>query len=229
MKIYLTEIENADHSEFLEKALPLLSNERREKTLSYKNESDRVTSAAAELLLGFAVDEQMMSGGSLFTDAPEERGVHLRPISWHKLTAGETGFAYTYDKTDSGKPFFSEPGAPFFSISHTANVAVVVISDAPVGIDIEGDRSVNESLVRKAFSESDAGFILAGADEDEQRDRFLRGWTLKESYVKMRGDSVFKETPVLFEGEKIAPALLEECIVVEETYERYRIAAMRAR
>ena len=68
MKIYITKVEKADFEEFLEVSIPLLTEERREKTRNYKNDSDRVTSAAAELLLSFAIDEQVMSGSSLFTD-----------------------------------------------------------------------------------------------------------------------------------------------------------------
>lgn len=228
MKIYITKVENADFVEFLNAAIPLLTQERRERILNYKNHSDKVTGAAAELLLGFAIDEQIMSGDSLFTDKEPQRGVTLRPVKWRKLTAGASGLAYTITWSDKGKPVFAEPGAPYFSISHTDNIAAVVISDAPVGIDIEGKNSINEALVKKAFSESDAEWILSADDEESRSRRFLRAWTLKESYVKMLGESIFSdEIPVLFKNEEISDKLLEGCIAVEETYERYYIAAVR--
>ena len=228
MKIYITKVENADFDEFLGEAMPLLTEERREKTANYKNESDKVTSAAAELLLAFAIDEQLMSGASLFTDREPDRGVTLRPVKWRKLTAGAPGIAYTITWSDKGKPVFAEPGAPYFSISHTDNLAVVVISDSPVGIDIEGKRAVSEAMIKKAFSESDAAWILSAEDEELRQQRFLRAWTIKESYVKMLGESIFSgNMPDIFSEGEISANLLNKCAVVEETYDKYNIAAVR--
>ena len=230
MKIYITKVEYSDFGEFLEKAVPLLTEERRERIAEYKDECSKVTSAAAELLLSFAIEDQMMSGNSLFTDKDRERGATLRPVVWRKLTTGAPGLAYTFTWSDKGKPVFAEPGAPYFSISHTANLAVVVISDAPVGTDIEGNREVNEAVVRRAFAPSDAEWILSAQDGETREARFLRGWTLKESYVKMRGETVFSdEVPVLFDKGELSGELLNECLVVEETYDRYNIAAVRQR
>jgi len=228
MRIYITKVENADFTEFLAEAMPLLTDERREKTANYKNESDKVTSAAAELLLAFAIDEQLMSGTSLFTGGDNERGATLRPVKWRKLTAGSPGLTYTMTWSDKGKPVFAEPGAPYFSISHTDNLAAVVLSDVPVGIDIEGKRSVSDAMIKKAFSEADASWILSAEDEESRQQRFLRAWTLKESYVKMLGESVFSENvPDIFKNGEISDELLGKCLIVEETYDKYSIAAVR--
>ena len=230
MKIYITKVENADFRDFLNKAMPLLTDDRRERISYYKDECSKATSAAAELLLGFAIEDQVMSGNSLFTEHEKQgdRGVTLRPVTWPKLTAGSPGLAYTFTWSDKGKPVFAEPGAPYFSISHSGNLAVVVISDAPVGIDIEGGRTVNESVVRKAFAPEDAEWILSGQSDEIRTERFLRGWTLKESYAKMKGDSVFSDDiPVFFKNGGLSDELMDECIVVEETYDRYNIAAVR--
>ena len=230
MKIYITKVENADFDEFLDKAIPMLTEERRERISEYKDKCSKVTSAAAELLLSFAIEDRMMSGNSLFTGSESERKATLRPVVWRKLTAGAPGLAYTFTWSDKGKPVFAEPGAPYFSISHTANLAVVVISDGPVGIDIEGNREAKEAVVRKAFAAPDADWILSGEDEEVRAARFLRGWTLKESYVKMQGDGIFSEdVPVLFKDGELSSGLLEKCFVVEETYDRYYIAAVRRR
>ena len=230
MKIYITKVENSDFREFLNKAMPLLTDDRRERIAYYKDDCSKVTSAAAELLLSFAIEDQVMSGNSSFSDQEKQglKGATLRPVTWPKLTAGAPGLTYTITWSDKGKPVFAEPGAPYFSISHSGNIAVVVISDAPVGIDIESGRTVNESVVRKAFAPSDVEWILSGEDEETRTERFLRGWTLKESYSKMKGDSVFSDDiPVFFKNGGLSEELLSECIVVEETYDRYNIAAVR--
>ncbi len=227
MKIYITNVERSDHKEFMDKALPIITEERRERIRNYKSDSNKVTSAAAELLLWFAVEDQVMSDRPACADNGE-RGVKLRPVSWRKLTAGFLGHEYTFTWSDKGKPVFAEPGAPYFSITHTDNIAAVVISDAPVGIDIEGETDVKPLVVRKAFTPSDSGWILSAEDDETRESRFLRCWTLKESYVKMLGESVFSGAgPVLFKDGGLSDELLKECVVVEERYGRYYVAAVR--
>ncbi len=76
----------------------------------------------------------------------------------------------------SGKPFF--PGRPevHFSLSHTKGACLAVLSDAPVGCDIELVRPVSGSAVRRVCT----------AEELESLD-FFSLWTLKEAYFKLHG------------------------------------------
>ena len=65
MKIYITEVENADFKEFLDLALHLVSLDRLSKINELKNEVDKVASASAELLLSFAAEAYLFEKTSL--------------------------------------------------------------------------------------------------------------------------------------------------------------------
>ncbi len=232
MKIYITEIETADREEFLDKALPLLSEERRKKTGTFFTKEEKVTSAAAELLLGFAIDEYLM-GKKDPNGQHEEQGVRLRPVTWRKLVSGDLDLPYTMAYGEHGKPYFTEEGAPEFNISHSGNVITLVINDKPSGIDIEKRRDVSDALIKKAFSQNDAKWIYNGKNDEEIRIRFLRAWTIKEAYHKMLGESVFsgKGPEDIFDlatGE-LSEKIISDCKVVEEMYDRYIITVISRR
>ncbi len=230
MKIYITEVENADFDEFLELALPLVSLNRLSKINDFKNDVDRVASASAELLLSFAAEEYLFEKTSLdnLISGKTREGVTFRPVSWRKLTGGYLGLPYTVEEGKNGKPGFKEEGAPFFNISHTDNVTVVAISDRSVGIDIEGKRNATKCMVKKAFGTDDAEWIESASSSEERDERFLRAWTLKEAYLKMKGEKLFSEKAPerLFENGDVSDDIKRECNVVEEKYDRYVITAI---
>ena len=161
MKIYITEVENADFGEFLDLALHLVSLDRLSKINELKNEVDKVASASAELLLSFAAEEYLFEKTSFdnLISGKISEGVTFRPVSWRKLTGGYLGLPYTVVEGKNGKPEFKEEGSPFFNISHTDNVTVVAVSDRPVGIDIEGKRGVEKYTMNKAFGCDDAAWM----------------------------------------------------------------------
>jgi len=83
------------------------------------------------------------------------------------------------EKTANGKPFF--PGRPdiHFSLSHTKTHVLCAISDTPVGCDIEcADRKI--SLRAQKF--------FCSSSELELFDP-LDLWVLKESYIKVFGET----------------------------------------
>ena len=93
MKIYITEVENADFNEFLNLALHLVSLDRLSKINELKNEVDKVASASAELLLSFAAEEYLFEKTSFdnLISGKTSEGVTFRPVSWRKLTGGYLG------------------------------------------------------------------------------------------------------------------------------------------
>ena len=237
MKIYITKIEPADRDEFLDKAVPLLSEERRRKTESFLSKEDKVTSAAAELLLGFAVYEYLLGkkGDNIDVfsrkDIRENTRVLLRPVVWRKLISGDLALPYTISYKEKGKPYFVEDGSPEFNLSHSGNVVTLAVSNMPVGIDVEKKRNISGAVIKKAFSENDIEWIYSGKNDDEVRNRFLRAWTLKEAYQKMQGESVFtgELTKDLFNGDtgEISERIINDCTVFEEMYDMYTITAIR--
>lgn len=83
----------------------------------------------------------------------------------------------------------------FYSISHSGNYVICVLSDRRVGIDIENKfRSVFseakndrlEKIAKKCLTMGEE-IHFYNCDEDEKADTMMRFWTRKESYSKALG------------------------------------------
>lgn len=106
--------------------------------------------------------------------------------------AGFSGADIGY--TEAGKPFVTG-GKSYFNITHTDEIALCAISDREVGIDVEGERSFGDSLIRYTFSEdeirlADAIAKRLGKSVSSKTDLdrvFVRFWTIKESLMKWSG------------------------------------------
>ena len=75
-------------------------------------------------------------------------------------------------KDAGGRPFLPEWPGLFLSLSHTAGAAVLALSDAPVGVDVERLRAIPPRLGRD----------FAGGEET-----FWRRWTAAEAAAKREG------------------------------------------
>jgi 4'-phosphopantetheinyl transferase len=75
-----------------------------------------------------------------------------------------------------------------FNLSHTEGlVGCVIARSADCGIDVQSLRCVEyRDLVARVLAPIEYAAWLA-LDEEDQRDRFLEIWTLKEAYLKGRG------------------------------------------
>ena len=77
-----------------------------------------------------------------------------------------------------GKPYLAN--GPHFSLSHSASLAAVLISNQPCGVDIEKiDNNVGVKLAERCLCANEQG-----------RD-FFECWTKKECLVKLDGRSLF--------------------------------------
>lgn len=130
----------------------LMSENRRRKLAEPALPDERRRSIAAELALVFGM-------------AREQNG-KASPVEWTK------GFR--------GKPFLPE-GCLHFSLSHASDAAVCAIADAPVGVDIERQRSISRGLRRK---------LLAPSETDAPDELLLWKWVAKESYLKLTGEGL---------------------------------------
>ncbi|MCI8281640.1 MAG: 4'-phosphopantetheinyl transferase superfamily protein [Lachnospiraceae bacterium] len=87
-----------------------------------------------------------------------------------------------------GKPVLKH-GPVQFSISHCKGMAVCVLSPFALGADTEGPRRVTEALIDRVCCEKESRYVKEyGCRYKAQR--FLRLWTLKESYLKMTGEGL---------------------------------------
>ena len=81
-----------------------------------------------------------------------------------------------------GKPYLKNIDK-YFSISHTKNISVCVISDKEIGVDIEYLR-YNELVMKRMFNEKEIDLIKSSKNKEEM---FTIIWTIKESYSKLLG------------------------------------------
>lgn len=94
-----------------------------------------------------------------------------------------------------GKPSLKTQIEPSleFSVSHTRGIAMcAVASDSPLGVDVEHDRRVENPLeiARRFFAPAEAE-ELERLSAEQRGGAFLDLWTLRESFVKARGVSLF--------------------------------------
>lgn len=144
-------------------ALLLLPEQRREQALSFKFEAGRRQSVAAYLLLCEGLSR--------------EYGFTKPPV---------------FEYGEHGKPFIKTPpgyesSLSFFNLSHCREAAICVLSDRPVGVDIESIREFRESLARYTMNESELHQIL---QSDTPAEAFIRLWTMKEATLKRSGEGI---------------------------------------
>ncbi len=86
-----------------------------------------------------------------------------------------------------GKPSFGDAFPLHFNLSHSGAGAALAISDAPVGIDLEGhDGRRWEELSQRFFSPEEQAFLNAQPVEARPK-TFILLWTCKESLYKYIG------------------------------------------
>lgn len=110
--------------------------------------------------------------------------------------AGVPPEAWRFGQEKSGKPFVSGP-APIpalgFNLSNAVGLVACAVAASParVGIDVEPlDRTADLlDLAGRYFAAHEVN-VLRQLPPERQREAFLRFWTLKESYLKARGEGL---------------------------------------
>ncbi|WP_379935326.1 4'-phosphopantetheinyl transferase family protein [Maribacter chungangensis] len=107
------------------------------------------------------------------------------------------------------KPYLPSHPKVFFNVSHTNKYALIAISDALVGVDVEKiDREYDYSeVVPTVFNDTDSHKIAFAVDKPYT---FFKLWTRKEAVVKATGKGIgenFKEIPAS-DGKHILPSAL---------------------
>jgi 4'-phosphopantetheinyl transferase len=102
--------------------------------------------------------------------------------------------AFQFQQNKYGKPRILEPaGVPLqFNLSHTTGmVACALTSRCDIGVDVEDrERSVTSmTLARRFFAPAEVA-ALESEPAEQQTAAFMQFWTLKEAYVKARGQGL---------------------------------------
>ncbi len=142
----------------LEKIYGELSEQRKQKINNIKNQNQKLLSAAAELALNKAV----------------------------KAWFPDTSIPINYKYDENGKPYLCDKNA-YISLSHSGELAVCVISEREVGVDIQEIKKVKQGISERFFSEKDIKYINNSPDKNRA---FFEVWVKNEARVKLTGKGI---------------------------------------
>ena len=159
-------------------ALPLLSEQRREQCLRFKYELGRKTCAAAYLLLCEGLSK--------------EYGIREAPV---------------FEYGEHGKPYIAGRPNIHFNMSHCKQAAICVISDKPVGVDVESIRPSKASLISYTMNEKEQEIIRNAKNPDLE---FTRLWTMKEALLKLSGEGITNQLKDVLDDTKVFKTVINE-------------------
>lgn len=164
LNLYYANIDVFEDKAIYEYALNRVDKKRREKVQRCKNKIDKKRSLLAGLLLRQGL---------------EELGYSFETLE--------------FSVTETGKPYVKSDVSIQFSISHAGDYVCCILSDEPVGVDIESSKKtiflpqkkeVLVSMAKKCLSDREWECFWYG----QERERiFLEYWTKKEAYSKCKG------------------------------------------
>jgi 4'-phosphopantetheinyl transferase len=97
-----------------------------------------------------------------------------------KVCNGDWSYLNHIQYNNFGKPFIK--GIPFFNISHTQDLAVVLTSEsAEIGIDVELIQNIDIFEFRNVFNEEEYKYV------ESDTSLFFDYWTKKEAVLKAKG------------------------------------------
>jgi len=100
-----------------------------------------------------------------------------------------------------GKPFIPDRPDIQFNLSHCQKAIAVVVSDKPVGLDVESFRRFSDGLLYKAMNESEIAEIVASESPEEV---FAAYWTRKEAVFKLIGTGITDDLHSILTEKKTA-------------------------
>lgn len=133
-----------------------------------------------------------------------EQGQRLCVLAYQLL---KEGLRQEYGTTDNPIFDYNEHGKPsivghpeiFFNVSHCKEAAICVISDKPVGVDVECIREFKDSLVNYTMNDEERTEIAASATPEAT---FIRFWTMKEATAKLVGTGITHDVKSLINPTK---------------------------
>lgn len=158
-KLYLFNQYEDITEEFIFRALPFLPEERRIRALRYRRKIDRDNCVITYLMLCYGLRECF----------------------------GIKSFAMAYG--EYGKPYLPDYPDVHFNISHCDKGCAVVVSDFPVGVDIQDVHPFSWAVANRVCSEQELSKL------EKSRDRgilFTEMWVIKECLGKTAGMGIYK-------------------------------------
>lgn len=123
-------------------------------------------------------------------EAKKQQGIAADLLLYHAVKSILPNYSGQLDivVNEFGKPFFKNIALDF-SLSHSERHIVCVVSDSPVGIDVESKAKYRQDLSERFFC---ADEISALRNSDNKDYDFARIWTAKESALKCIGTGIHR-------------------------------------
>lgn len=201
IKTYIMSVKALSDEKIFKAACEKLDTGRLEKVKKAQRAEDKILRAGAGLLLQYAVQKSpvfdcketvVQGGGKLCCDevTVDEVMKGIREPIEFRFTYGLHGKPYLKDNPSDSM------GDLFFSLSHSGDYVLCVLSPKEVGADIqripeeEGKKTKREeSIAERFFTKQERTWYLNG-QEEERRERFYRIWAGKEAYMKWTGNGL---------------------------------------
>lgn len=145
----------------LDAALKQISSQRRDQALKFKHEEGQRLCVMAYILLKRLLQE--------------EYGIEDNPV---------------FEYNEHGKPSIAGYPDIHFNLSHCKEAVACVVSNRPVGIDVEVIREYKESLVHYTMNEKEVHEVETATDPAIA---FIRLWTMKEATLKLDGKGIIDD------------------------------------
>ena len=143
---------------FLESVVALLSEERCAKMMRLRTPLKKKASAIAYLLLRLALSDVY--------------GIEE---------------VVEFDYIEKGKPVLRNYPHIHFNLSHSNSAVACVVSDVPVGVDVQHIAPISDKVARRVLTGDEYGKFKESRIPDEY---FCEIWTTKESFLKKTGQGI---------------------------------------
>lgn len=135
---------------------------------------DLIEEECARLLCSKKIKQKRAAYSMLFSEVKNRFGID-EPFRFLK-------------KDENGKPFFDDNRLKnfFFSLSHSEDIACLVTSNFPVGVDVQKVKKFSDKLFNKIFSDNEKSELKELDDVAK-----TLTWAKKESAFKLSDRNVF--------------------------------------
>ncbi|REK74292.1 4'-phosphopantetheinyl transferase family protein [Paenibacillus paeoniae] len=94
-----------------------------------------------------------------------------------------------FARNEYGKPSLIGHESLQFNVSHSGDWVALFVSDVPVGIDVEEIRPIDMNIAESFLSVLEYNRLMSH-NQGERLAHFYELWTLKESYIKCKGEGL---------------------------------------
>jgi len=91
-----------------------------------------------------------------------------------------------------GKPYLAQYPEVHYNVSHAGNMLCLAISDSEIGVDIEKEKDIEETVMQLCCTKEEYD-LLKSLDHESRRSNFFKTWCLKESFLKAIGRGLSRE------------------------------------